>query len=112
MLCARIFLLTVAQRIFFQQSNARARTKRTLRSKMKKIADLPLVAFLVTGSLLLSLVVGPLLGRDAFAQSGTQRVKQNAAGLKALRTYATDLTAQARQGRLEPVNPHDAAFNR
>jgi serine protease AprX len=69
---------------------------------MKKIKGSPIVAVAVLFSLLLSLSAGPLMISNAGAK--TKRT--------ALTRYTRDLTGLARQGKLEPVNGHDAEIDR
>ena len=85
---------------------------------MKRIKHRRVTAWLTCLSVSLSLCTGILVGDRANAQSAQNARSLNAraalskAGYPMLSRYATDLTQQASEGRLEPVKGHDIEISR
>ena len=87
---------------------------------MKTKKHAPIVSWLTTAALLLSMCVGLTFSQRSSAQvyqayedstnAGTSR--QTAPDYPALAKYATDLTELAREGKLEPANGHESDIAR
>src|SRR6185436_4479481 len=81
---------------------------------MKRIKHAPAVTLLTLSALLVSMCAGLTVSRSASAQTNNQ-VKSESPSSKtggALDRYATDMTRQALQGKLEAVDAFDAEINR
>ncbi len=86
---------------------------------MKRIRPYRVAAWLTFFSLLVSLCTGILVGDRASAQSpqgasqpADNSARPNEATYPTLSRYATDLTRQAREGRLKPVTGREAEISR